>query len=233
MKKLGWVSIPVILILSLILLWVVKPIFLSSFLTSRLGVRVVVGSIGIGTSKTTIGDFKIKNPMGYKTSNAFKADKTVITYGLKRLFGKVNEIDRIEISDIYLSVEFDNPLGTKNNWTKIVEKLPKHVRREKQFVIHKLVLNNLTVQIRGLGLSDTQTKQVSSVVLDEINSDDGFPTRELIRQIFGEVGIQQYLQDLINPANTIRKLFTPPFGTKAWMRRINAKTQSREDTKKN
>lgn len=211
MKKLGWFSVPILIVASLVILWLMKPIFLSSFLTSRLGVQVVVGSIDLGKIKTTIGNFRIENPIGYKSKDAFKADKTNLTYQWKKLFGKVCEIDQIEIDQIFLSVEFDGPTTKRNNWTAILSKLPKRTHKEKQLIIHRLILTNLTIEIRGLGLSGTQTQTVDSIELDEINSENGFPTAELVRQIFGGAGIEEYLQDLINPANTIRKLLSPPF----------------------
>lgn len=208
-KKLGWSAIPLIVLGSVLALWILKPLILSQYLTSRLEVRTLVGSIQIGKSETSIGDFKIKNPLGYKTRNAFRAAKATIQYNYKKLFSNPSEIDLIDLEDVFLSIEFDNPLGTKNNWTNILEKIPSHSRMDKELIIHKLVVNDLKIEIRGLGLSGRQTKVVSHIELDEINSQDGFPTKELIIKIFGVAGIEQYIQDLLNPTNTLKKLFNP------------------------
>jgi len=207
-KRLGWFAIPVVLIGLLIVGWALKPALLASYLTRHLGVPVAVGSIDLGKTRTAIGNFRMKNPRGYRRREAFKAGKTTVAYAWRHLFQTPSEIDRIALEDVFLSIEFDNILGTKNNWTQILSRLPSH--NNKEVVIHRLTVDRLTVEIRGLGLNGgTQTKYVDHIELSEINSQEGFPTHELISQIFGGAGLQQYLQDLVNPVKTLKNFFNP------------------------
>jgi hypothetical protein len=208
-KKLGWFSIPLIILIALVFLWLMKPVFLSSYLTSKLGVPVSVGSLSISPSQTVMKGFRIKNPYHYKTKSAFKAEKTQVDYQFSHLFGTPTQIALLSLQDVFLSVEFDNPGGTKNNWTKILSEIPAPVHTQKEIVLHRITIDNLTVELRGLGLAGTQRRTVDHIELDEIDSKNGFPTKELVGKIFGGAGIQDYIKDILNPTNTIKDLLTP------------------------
>lgn len=205
MWKYGWKIIVLLILGALVFLWLIKAPIMSSYLSDKMRVPVSIGKISMWPSQTTMKDFRIKNPHGFKTKTAFEVTKTLVQYQFSQLFGNPSVIDLIELDDIYLSVEFSNPLGTQNNWTAIGANMVKKERKtNQQVLIHKLVLNNLTVDIRGLGLVGApQTKRIARLEFNEINSQDGFPTQELIKAIFGGAGIQQYIQNLLNPQNLL------------------------------
>jgi hypothetical protein len=108
-----------------------------------------------------------------------------------------------------LNIEFSNPLGTKNNWTAIGEGMGDQ-KGEKEVIIRKLILTNLNVKIRGLGLSIApKTQHIDRLEFNDIDSSKGFPTKELIAKIFQGAGLQQYIQDLFNPGNLLEKFSNP------------------------
>ncbi len=206
MRKYGWGAAILALFALVLFLWLIKAPILSSYLSGKLGVPVSIGSISMWPSQTNMKNFRIKNPRGFKAHHAFQADQTLVQYRFHNLFGNPSEIDRIDMNNLYLSVEFSNPLGTKNNWTAIAAKMPK-TERKQDVVIHKLVLTNITVEIRGLGLTGSpQIKQIPRIELNEINSAEGFPTKQLIQQVFKGAGIQQFIQDAFNPQKVLQKL---------------------------
>jgi hypothetical protein len=208
MLKYGWKVIVLVIVGALLFLWLIKAPIMASYLTGKLKVPVSVSRISTWPSQTNITNFRIKNPRGFKTETAFKADKTKIHYQFSQLIGNPSVIDRIDINDIFLSVEFSNPLGTQNNWTAIGAKMGKSSGHE--VVIHKLVLTNLTVEIRGLGLTGApQTKTIDRIELNEIDSAQGFPTKQLISQIFKGAGLQQYIKDAFDPQNMMDKALSP------------------------
>lgn len=209
MKKLGWKMILLIVLAAIVFLWLIKAPIMASYLTKKMRVPVSIGRISMWPSSTTIHNFKVTNPRGFKTRTAFQADKIQMNYQFDHLVGDPSEIDQILINDIFLSIEFSNPLGTQNNWTKISERMPKQ-KSQKNVIVHKLILTNMAVEIRGLGfIGKPQTRHIERLEFDEISSEKGFPTEQLVSAIFGGAGLRQYIEDAFNPAKTIEKFLNP------------------------
>lgn len=201
----GWKAVVLALIAVVLFFWLIKAPIMASYLTRKLGVDVSIGSISTWPSQTKMQNFRIRNPHGFKSKSAFKVDLTQIQYAFKKLWAEPTEIDLIDLENVFLSIEFTNPLGTSNNWTAISEQMPK-TNMSHEVLIHKLILRNLSVEIRGLGLIGAPTtKTVPYMEFYEIDSKEGFPTKQLIQQIFGGAGLQQYIQDAFNPQKIIEK----------------------------
>jgi hypothetical protein len=57
-----------------------------------------------------------------------------------------------------------------------------------------------------LGLSGSnQIKKIDRLEFNEINSREGFPTKQLINAIFQGAGLQDYIKNMLNPENVIKK----------------------------
>lgn len=208
-KKLGWKGIPILIAVVVLLIWGLRPIFLSSYLTSRVGLPVTVGSISLSTKKTVFGDLTIKNPRGYKSKIAFIADTTTIEYDFDKVMGTPTEIDLLAIKKVFIAVDFDNEEGTKNNWKRIIAKMPHKTHKQKEILIHRLTLDDITIQIRGYGENvQPILKTVDHIELTEIDSKNGFPTHTLIDQVFKGAGIQDYIEGVFNPTS-IERMFSP------------------------
>jgi len=188
--------------------WLIKAPIVAHYLTNKMKVPVSLSSLSIGTSKAVIRNFRINNPRGFHSKAAFKAEEIEVNYRPKAvLFFEPAEIDLIDVRDIFLSIELKNLTGSDNNWTAIAAKMPKE-ESKKELLIHKLVLTNMTVEIRGLGIAGkNETKKIDRLEFDEIDSREGFPTKQLIQAIFQGAGIQDYIQQILNPQNVIKKMF--------------------------
>ncbi len=217
MRKYGWKILVLLIIAAVAFLWLIKAPVMSMYLSDKMKVPVAVGNISMWPSQTTIRDFKISNPHGFKIKAAFKADHTEVDYKFKRLVGEVSEIDKILVNGVYMSIECSNPTCSSNNWTAIGSKMPKEDKRVHEVLIHDLVLTNITVEIRGLGLlGKPETKYFDRMEFKEVDSRTGFPTQELITKIFGNAGLMQYIQGIFNaPQDAIDKFLNPlkSFGT--------------------
>lgn len=198
MKGIGWKLVLLIILAALVFLWLIKAPIIASYLTKKMRVPVSIERISIWPSETTMLNFKIRNPKGFKSRVAFEAENTRIDYRFKELFSDPIAIDQIILDKIFLGVEFSNPFGTSNNWTEIGKNMPQQ-KSQKRLIIHKLVLTDLSVEIQGLGLlGKPTTKTLSRLEFDDIDSAQGFPTEELVKKVFGGSGIQQFLQDAFN-----------------------------------
>ena len=216
MKKYIWGLTAAILIGAVVFLWLIKTPMLSSYLTNKMRVPVSIGWVGLGIDHVTFHSLRIKNPPGFREGAAFRAHEITCQYQLSKLFANPAVIEQILVQTSTLRIDFSNALGSRNNWTEIAERMgPK--KGSAEVFIRKLILSDFTVEIRGLGakgllLKVPKTKHFDRLEFDNIDSKKGFPTDELIQQIFQGAGIQQYIQDLLSPLKNPQNLLNPlPF----------------------
>lgn len=219
----GWIKkgsvgfIFLVILGSVIALWFLKVPIMSAYLSNRLGIPVSMLGIKIRPSYTTITRFRIANPRSAKTKTAFASKKIRADYSVQELFGTPTTVDQISLNNVFLSIEFYNPLGTVNNWTEIAKNMPKKEgkKKGKGYLIRKLVINDLLVEIHGMGLGGllgkVETKRIPRLEFTNISSEEGFPTEQLIRAIFGRTGLDQYIKDLFSPGRIIPDAAKPLF----------------------
>lgn len=208
----GWKLIGLILIAAFVFLWLIKAPIMSSYLTKKIGVNVTVRTISMWPKETMIRHFRIANPSGFRSSAAFEVDKTQINYRWKALTNQPSEIDLIVLDGVSLNIEIRSS-GSDNNWAAMGAQMPKR-RGGKEVIIHKLILRNMTVKTEGSGakkLGVDGTQHFDQMEFEEINSREGFPTKELISRIFGGAGLRKYIENLLNPTQQIRDTLQKPF----------------------
>jgi hypothetical protein len=209
--KRGWGLTLLITLATLTFLWLVKTPILALYMSEKTGLEINARLIGIWPSVTNIRSLSIQNPPGFKSEEALSAKKTSIHYHLGSIQATPAEIDEILLKDIVLDIEIRNSNGSDNNWARIGAKLPKS-RGGKEVIIHKLILQNMTVKIHGAGadqLGVSGTDHFDQMEFDEINSKDGFPTKELVSRIFEKAGLLKYVEQFFNPADTIKDTLNP------------------------
>jgi hypothetical protein len=199
MRAMGWKMSSLLLLGIGLFLWLVKGPIVAAWMSEQLKVPVSIGWISIGPFESSVRDFTIDNPKGFQNRHAFHAERMAMGYRLKEFWGAPETIDSIEMDHVTLSIEFINPLGTKNNWTEIAEAIGERKRKKKEVLVRQLTLTDVTIEIRGLGLSGVQTKKVERFEISDISSDEGFPTEEMISQVFGGMGLHQYVQEVFLP----------------------------------
>lgn len=211
MFRYGWKIILLTLVVAVVAVWWFMATIMSSYITDKMGVNVNIGWIGIWPSKTNIHRFSIANPPGFARRTAFDAQKINIHYRFGALRGTPTEIDEIILDNVYLNIEIRNSSGSDNNWAAIGAQIPQN-RGGRRVIIHKLIIRNMTVETHGKGanaLGVSGTRHFDQMEFNEIDSADGFPTKELISRIFQDVGLWQYIQRLIDPAQQIKKALKP------------------------
>jgi hypothetical protein len=209
MGKWGWKIIALAVVAGLLFAWLIKAPIMSSYLSSHLKMDVSVGRISVGTGQMKIGNFSISNPKGYKTPTAFKAASIDALYQWKQVRGNPSVIDQILIDGIFLDIEFSNSLSTQNNWSELIRQMPKKKNGSREVIIKRLILNNMTVQIRNQGLLDSsKTQTFNQMEFTDISSKEGFPTHELIAKIFSNAGLMDTIKDVVpgGPGGIIKKL---------------------------
>jgi len=202
-----------LIVAGIVFLWLIKAPIMSWYMTEKMKVPVSVSNISMWPSETVIHDFKIRNTREFSHRNALEIDKTTVNYQFSKLTGTPSVIDQIVCDGITLVVECSDAMCKGNNWTAIGAGMDKPEKHPHEVLIHKLILTNIRAEIYGFGLKGTPiVKQVDRLEFNEIDSAEGFPTKELIKAIFGGMGIDQYIKDLLNPQNVLKKALPSIFG---------------------
>lgn len=207
MWKHGWKLVLLIIISALIFLWLVKAPVMSTYLSNRMGVPVTMRTISMWPSWTRIRYFKIKNPHGYHPRTALEVKKIDLDYTFGQLTGHPSVIDRITLDNVTLNIEIRNRTGSDNNWSAIGAQAPE-VKSSREVIVQKLVMKNITVNVTGAGakaLGIAGTKHFDRMEFDNINSKEGFPTKQLVAQIFEGIGFRKFIENFLNPAERIKK----------------------------
>ncbi|NGX55963.1 MAG: hypothetical protein K1060chlam5_00197 [Candidatus Anoxychlamydiales bacterium] len=214
MKKFKPFIIAIVAIFAVVIfVWIIKGPLISSYLTSKLKTNVSIKSVNLGFSKMVLKNFTIKNLRGNKTKFAFRADIIEVDYSLSKLFSSPSIVDSILVDNIKLNIECKNPLCSKNNWTGIVNNISmkeKKATKEKEIRIKKITFKDLNVDIYNLGLDLTKKKTayVKEIEFNNVNSKDGFPTKQLIAAIFKSANLRDYLKGVLDLKNWMDK-FNP------------------------
>lgn len=205
----SWKFVSLILLGCFIFLWLIKAPILSVYLTEKMGVQVTARTISVWPGESTIRHFRIANPPGFHSPTAFEVVKTHISF--VSLFSNPLIINEIVLDGIRLNIEIRNKAASDNNWAAIGAHLPK-TSKGKSIIIHKLILKNMTVVTTGKGavkLGVAGTQHFDHMEFDEINSEHGFPTKDLVSQIFKGAGLMKYLENFLNPTQRIKDTLNP------------------------
>lgn len=186
MSRIGLKTGSLIVLAVLVFCWLIKTPVTAHYWGKRIGIPVLLGRVSYWPSRTNMREFRIHNPKGFKNHTAIQAEQGHIIYRMNYLFSAPSEIDLIELDRVDLNVDFTNPLGTENNWTALISKIQP---RTGTVVIHKFVLTNLTVR----KTDDSTPNFYSRVELSEIEGFSGFPTKELIGELFKATNLNRYL----------------------------------------
>lgn len=201
------------------------PDILAGNLSKKFGVPVSIDSMHFGLSDVEVEKVEIGNPQGYSLPKAFSAEKIDIDAPATEFFRQHISIDTIEVSDIYLGLEFDTKTSGQGNWTTIFSNFKEraHLEEEKDetIVIKRLVFKNIRTEILFRDGSGGAQKLplIKEIVLTNISSQGGLPTDQLTGSVLGqmikEVFIQQnmgnFLKDIFldTPGKAVDSFFKP------------------------
>lgn len=206
MKKL-LVFLALIILIALLSLWFLKTEVSSWYLSKKLKTSISIGGIELSKSKIKLQNFKIRNPSGFKHDFGYVCKEVIVSYKLSDVRNDPSVIERIDLNDSQLYIDCKNAQCTNNNWTDIMKEVSDkkaNMSRDtqgKEVIVNNLSMNGLHVEINGLGLIPGIKKNVDIDHIDfgEVTSKEGFPTEQLVAEIFKSAGIFDYIKSIINP----------------------------------
>ena len=204
--KRGWMLILYIIIGAVGFVWLVKVPVLSYCLTKELRVPILIDWVSIWPSESIIHGFKIENPKDLLSLPALEVKETTLHYQLKTFFADPVEIDEIVLDTVVLRIDLPKEGESQNNWEVIGNDM-KERTSVRSFKIHTLIVNNLNIVIQDSKVSGrTSNSHIDHLEFHDINSDQGFPTEQMLHQIFGGAGLENYIQDVFNPIQLIEDI---------------------------
>lgn len=221
----GWLFVLVVAgCIAAFIAWTRLPDYLSGKLSKTLGVAVEIEDIELSLSAIKIDNLEIGNIKGGILPRAFSAETISINTALRQYAKNPITIDKIEINNVYLGLEFDSATSTKGNWTRILGNIqsppPKEGRRKrhkptpqekpptdgKAVFIKTVVINNIStdlVYVKGDGRIK-KLPPIKQIVLSNINTEEGFPVDQLTSSVLGQMLTQVFIQqNLKNMLDTI------------------------------
>jgi hypothetical protein len=194
-------------------LWFMKTPIMSSYLSKKLKVDISMGGVSISSTGMGIDKFSMNNPKGYQQEKAFTSEKIQADFSFSQLFGTPATIDRITLDNVFLGVVCRSPNCSSNNWTEIVAGIKQAEGKitHKEYLIKKIVMRNLHVQILGLSpaLGGNKSVTIPLIEFDNVSSKTGFPTEQLIAAIFQRAGLMDFLKDILVPQQMIKDVMNP------------------------
>lgn len=110
-------------------------------------------------------------------------------------------------------IECKDPVCTKNNWAEITDKIKekKNDKDDEGIIVKTILINKLTVKITGMGISGKVKKKltIDSITLNDINSKEGFPTKQLIVAIFQSAKMKDYLKGILDYKSFFNEILFP------------------------
>lgn len=228
---LGWVVIVIVAIVIIVFIaWSRLPDVLANNLAKKLKVSVEIEDIRLSYDKITIDNFEISNVPGGILQKAFSTEKIEVDAPLHNYFDKAIEIDRIELDNVYLGLEFDSSKGTKGNWTTLMNNLQasseaESSKKEKKssdrsVLIRTLILTNIQVDVVYVkdGTPVKRLPTINRIVLTNISSEKGLPMDQIMNSVLGQMlqsvfmkqNLQNMLEGILNqPQGAIDKLLQP------------------------
>lgn len=224
MKKFLYIILIIILccVLAFFLVWINKANITAHFLSKEFHTDVTIENMGYKPGKWFIHDLHIQNPPRSKNNTAFLSEKIEIDAQLKKVFGPVMTIDKIDVLKITLGIELYNKEGTKNNWSKILfspdEKVdykhsnntPKKKTSNKKYLIKNLTLRNITIILTDSTGKTKTLGPIKKMEFKNISDESGLPISELedviFKMILKSVIIEFSLENLFkltDPSNLI------------------------------
>jgi uncharacterized protein involved in outer membrane biogenesis len=191
------------------LLWSRMPDIASRKLSKTLGVSVNIGDIGLSPSRITVQNFDVGNPYGCKLSHALQTQEIDILAPILNYLKDDIVIDRIDMKNVYIGLEFDSPHGTKGNWATIMNNTERSqaasssTSAEKTVLIRRLVLTNIQPDL--LYRSEGKVRHLPTIPrieLVNISSKGGDLSDQLMNSALGqmvkEIFIKENLKDALD-----------------------------------
>jgi uncharacterized protein involved in outer membrane biogenesis len=218
------IGIFVILLIVLFFGWSRIPDMLAHNLSKQMKVPVTIEEMTISLSSIGIEKLEISNPPGSILSKALSIGTTHIQAPILHYFDEQVVIDEVRLDEVYLGLEFQSTGNrSKGNWPTIMKNLNTsegHKKSEKSFLIKKLILSNIAVDLvyKEGGGKIQHLPAIDQLTFTNVTSQKGIPTQQLanvilqesLKSIFQKENLENMIKDVIeSPTQAPKDLLQP------------------------
>ncbi len=207
----------VALAIAVFIFWMRLPNFAANVLSSKLKAPVSIEDINIKSERIDIQQLEIGNPKGFVMPKALSSNIIDIQAYWKNYLQKEIVIDRIDINDVYVGLEFPQEGNQSGNWTTIMNNIreggdiskEKKKTSDRSVLIKELSLSNIDIELLyGSDISKVQKlSKINNITLTNVSSTEGIPMNqiiniilsEMLKKIFLDKGITNMLEGLQLP----------------------------------
>ncbi len=208
--------------------WSRMPDMVANNLSKKLSVSVSIDDMTLSWGQIGIEKVVVGNPPSAILSKAFSCRQIDVHAPFTRYLDQQIVIDEIDLTDVYLGLEFKSASGTDGNWTQIMANLKRHMEMEpkakksseRSVLIRRLVLTNIDVDVvyRKEGGKVQKLPRINRIELTNVSSEGGLPMDQVMNSVLGQMlksvfekqNIKNMLQNLLDqPGGGVQKYLQP------------------------
>lgn len=193
------------------------PQLLESTLSQKLGVPVTIDAMRFHAKSFEISHLTIANPPDSQLARAFSAKKIRFEAPYWNYFKPHIIVNKVQIDDVYVGIEFYDKKNTYGNWTKIIARLdtqnteknhPPEAKKKRTALIRHLMINNISIDLILKGDKVRRLSPIPQLEFHDINSEEGLPMDEITELIIQK--LMEQISILTGIANIVKSvLFIP------------------------
>jgi hypothetical protein len=209
MKKLkNTLFVVIFLVLGLsFFIWNYKTSLIQQIISKHLNnVPVYLEEFKITNNSLVFEDFFIGNYSNAKTGVSFGSKKIALKTNFYKIADNPFIIDSLTLKDTLIGIEYYNKDGSKNNWDTILKSFDYKELTKKKYLIKKIILKNLTVQVTDYKGKITKYPLIDTLVFYNLSDSDKYPINKIdkvilntiLRAVYARIGLGNLLDSTDN-----------------------------------
>jgi hypothetical protein len=200
-----------------------------------MGVAVFIDRFKFTPRSVAVDRTVIGNPTDSILANALKIEALEAEAPLSRFFKRSIVLDAVNLSDVYLGLEFDSMLNSHGNWSVIMKNLTSSLKSEPSKKSKSLLIKHLTIKDLQIDLVFKQdnkgVRHLKPIALMEFKNVSGeggalidqftnIVMGEILKEVFSMNNLKDMLNGILKPSNqnlsplynSIKSLFSQETG---------------------
>ncbi len=163
-----------------LLVWEGRSSVAAHFLSGELKVPVSIQELDITKTQIDGSQLWIGTPNRSRTHTSFSAEAIEIDTEVLHLLSNPLLIDRIEVRDIFVGIEYY--ANGETNWDSLLKERSSSVKKD--YLIGTLVLENLSIEVTQANGQKKRYPKIERMEFHDISSESGFPIDQIEKAIF-------------------------------------------------
>lgn len=201
------------------------PDIISAHLSNKMKVPVLIDDMHMNWNSIDIQKVEVSNLPNSMLSKAFSAEQILIEAPITAYLSRDIVLERVELDDVYVGLEFESKSSSRGNWTSILGNMQTSSESSKKtsrktVLIKKLILTNIDVSLayRQNAKSIKRLSPIKRLEFTNVSSEQGIPYEkisqiifeQMLKSIFSLEGLQNMLDSILQiPTAPIDKILQP------------------------